>query len=188
MRASGAHAANVTTIVVASKSSAGGSMKGCWLERRERVDAHGIAGSACVEGGYHDCIVGANQLMMLKMHVADKGMAGKIRRALFVSEKCGNWLGIFVRRGSLRHSRSRNNKRNREDKCNEPPAHYTPRKNHPFVSMHSVTGHASVYNNPLIWCKDPSIFRPLPVRTSSAAKLKGRFEVAAKLRQELLQG
>jgi hypothetical protein len=73
----------ITTFVVTSKLSARWSAKGGWLGRCERIDARQIACSNGVNNRHHQCIFGSEQLMMIKMDMADKGVVGKIRRALF---------------------------------------------------------------------------------------------------------
>jgi hypothetical protein len=88
--------------------------------------------------------------MMLKMHVADEGVVGKIRPALFArGERHGNQARVFVRDCPGRHRQNRNHKRNCEDKSDEPLAQFMPSMNRSFVSMLPATEHESLYNNSL---------------------------------------
>jgi hypothetical protein len=100
----------------------------------------------------------ADQLMMLEMHVADKGVIGKTHRALFAAgERHGNPAGVFVRHGPGRHCRNRDDKRNCKDTGDDPSAQRTPSMNRSIVSMPSVTEHAPLYSNSLFWGKDPTV-------------------------------
>jgi hypothetical protein len=94
---------------------------------------------------------------MLKMHVADNDVVGKIGRALFArGERHGNQARAFVRHGPGRHRPNRNNKRNCEDKSDEQLAQITPSMNHSIISMLPATEHASIHNISLYWSKDCS--------------------------------
>lgn len=70
---------------------------------------------------YYESIFGANQLMMLKIHVTGKGVAGKICRALFAG---GEWHGnpphMFVAHGPGGHHGNRSYERNCDDKSGDP--------------------------------------------------------------------
>jgi hypothetical protein len=74
---------------------------------------------------------------MLKMHVADNDVVGKIGRALFArGERHGNQARAFVRHcPGGRHRPNRNNKRNCEDKSDEQLAQFTPSMNCSIISM-----------------------------------------------------
>jgi hypothetical protein len=88
--------------------------------------------------------------MMLKMHVADNDVVGKIRRALFArGERHGNQARVFVRDCPGRHRPNRNHKRNCEDKSDEPLAQFMPSMNRSIVSILPATEHVSLYNNSL---------------------------------------
>jgi len=74
--------------------------------------------------------------MMLKMHVADKGVVGKIGFALLArGERHGNQARVFVRHCPGRHRPNRNHKRNCEDKSDEQLAQFTPSMNRSIISM-----------------------------------------------------
>jgi hypothetical protein len=82
--------------------------------------------------------------MMLKMHVADKGVVGKIGFALFArGERHGNQARVFVRHCPGRHRPNRNHKRNCEDKSDEQLAQFTPSMNRSIVSILPATDHVS---------------------------------------------
>ena len=68
--------------------------------------------------------------MMLKLHVEGEGVPGKTLTALLAGgEVSGNRALVSMRQGPGLHFRNRNGKRKCEDKCNEPPAQYTPTYN-----------------------------------------------------------
>jgi hypothetical protein len=93
--------------------------------------------------------------MMLKMHVADNDVVGKIGLALFArGERHGNQARVFVRNCPGRHRPKRNNKRNCEDKSDEQLAQFTPSMNRSIISMLPATEHVSIHNNSLLWSKD----------------------------------
>jgi hypothetical protein len=131
--------------VVTIKSSARWSAKGRWLKRRERIDACKIACPNRVESRHHECVFNADELMMLKMHVAGNDVVGKIRRALFArGERHVNQARVLVRHCPGRYRPNRNHKRNCEDKSDEPPPQFTPSMNRSIVSMFPATEHVSL--------------------------------------------
>ena len=102
---------------------------------------------------------------MLKMHVADNDVVGKIGRALFArGERHGNQARVFVRHCPGRHRPNRNNKRNCEDKSDEQLAQFTPSMNRSIISMLPATEHLSIHNKLFFWSKDPRqlIWRAAP--------------------------
>ncbi|MGH8679428.1 MAG: hypothetical protein ACREUQ_13895 [Burkholderiales bacterium] len=93
--------------------------------------------------------------MMLKMHVADKGMIGKTRSALFAGgERCGNPVGVFVKHGPGLHRRNRDDKPNCKDEGDDPSAQHTPSTDHSIDTTPSVTEHACLYRP--FWSEDPA--------------------------------
>jgi hypothetical protein len=82
-----APALQITTYVAISNLGARRLVGGIGRERCERIDTRQIMHFGSVRGRNNGRIFGANQLMMLKMHMAGKGVDGKIRWTLFIHRK-----------------------------------------------------------------------------------------------------